>query len=459
VNRQSPAQTDAGRGGLGELLRLAWPVVLSRLGIMAMGLTDAIVVGHHSSVELGYQALGWAPTMVVMTTAVGLLTGVQVLTAQLIGEERPEAAGTVLRRGTLFALVVGLVSGLALHAGAAPFMRAIGLEPSLAAGAAHVAQVLAWSMPTYLVSVALTFWLEALQKPVPAMIVMWSANVVNLAFNLWLVPGGSPFPVDGAAGSATATFMARSFLMLGLAAWILLWPRARQEYGLFKRAADAPNWRALTRIGTAAAGSLFVETSAFAGMNVVAGLLGAIQVAAWSVVLNVAAIVFMVPLGLASATAVLVGRGYGERSPSHVWTSGTLGFRVTAAALTVIAVGVWLGADVIVRAYTSDPALAALAAPALALSSLFFVADGLQVVAANALRARDDVWLPTLTHTISYALVMLPLGWVLAHPMKMGIAGIVWSVIGASILAAGFLLSRFWWLSRPGRSRLQAQAF
>src|SRR3546814_11942912 len=96
---------------------------------MAMGLTDAIVVGHHSSVELGYQALGWAPTMVVMTTAVGLLTGVQVLTAQLIGEERPEAAGTVLRRGPLFALVVGLVSGLALHAGAAPFMRAIGPEP------------------------------------------------------------------------------------------------------------------------------------------------------------------------------------------------------------------------------------------------------------------------------------------------------------------------------------------
>ena len=82
--------------GLGELLRLAWPTVLARLGIMAMGLTDAIVVGHYSSTELGFHALGWAPTATVLTAAVGLLTGVQVMTARAIGEGRADCASRAL---------------------------------------------------------------------------------------------------------------------------------------------------------------------------------------------------------------------------------------------------------------------------------------------------------------------------------------------------------------------------
>ncbi|MEO0500685.1 MAG: MATE family efflux transporter, partial [Pseudomonadota bacterium] len=76
-----PALTPAtARGRLSALITLAWPVVLSRLGIMAMGLTDTIVVGRYSADELAYHSLGWAPTMVVITTGVGLLLGVQVLT-------------------------------------------------------------------------------------------------------------------------------------------------------------------------------------------------------------------------------------------------------------------------------------------------------------------------------------------------------------------------------------------
>ena len=74
------------RETLSELLKLAWPVVLARLGIMTMGLTDAIVVGHYASRELAFHSLAWAPSSVVLTTAVGLMMGVQVMTARLLGE-------------------------------------------------------------------------------------------------------------------------------------------------------------------------------------------------------------------------------------------------------------------------------------------------------------------------------------------------------------------------------------
>jgi hypothetical protein len=91
------------RATLSELLKLAWPVVLARLGIMTMGLTDAIVVGHYASRELAYHSLAWAPSSVVLTTAVGLMMGVQVMTARLLGEGRGDEVGAVLRRGMTYA--------------------------------------------------------------------------------------------------------------------------------------------------------------------------------------------------------------------------------------------------------------------------------------------------------------------------------------------------------------------
>ena len=87
------------RSALRDLLNLAWPVILARLGIMTMGLTDAIVVGNYSSRELAYHSLAWAPTSIVVTTAVGLMLGVQVMTARMLGEGRRHAVGAVLRRG------------------------------------------------------------------------------------------------------------------------------------------------------------------------------------------------------------------------------------------------------------------------------------------------------------------------------------------------------------------------
>src|SRR5262245_42771313 len=79
-----------------QLLTLAGPVVLARLGVMTMGLMDAVVVGRYSAEQLGFHALAWAPTSVVLTMAIGLLSGVQVMTARAIGEGRMAETGAVL---------------------------------------------------------------------------------------------------------------------------------------------------------------------------------------------------------------------------------------------------------------------------------------------------------------------------------------------------------------------------
>lgn len=441
----SPGQ-GAPDGSYAELLRLAGPNVVSRLGVMAMGLTDAIVVGHYSAVELGYHALGWAPTVTVLVAGIGLLLGVQVLTARHIGAGRPERTGAVLRRGVSYAVKIGIASTLGLVLLGPPVLGNIGLEPSLAAGASAVLIIFSLSMTPYLVADSLWFWLEAQGRPQVPMVAMWIANLVNLLLALWIIPGTSPFPVAGAVGAAWVTLVARISLLLMLAGWIWRWPHAH-AVGVFRRAApDRAEAREQRRIGYASGLSYAIEAGAFSGMNFVAAQLGVLVVAAWAVVLNVAAAVFMVPMGIAAAGAVLVSRAVGAGSVQAVKRAFSMAMTLAMGALLALSLIVFLDAGLVARAYSNDPALLAMASSALTVSCLFFMADGAQVVASNALRARGDIWWPTAMHFLSYVLVMIPLAWWFAISEGGGLDGIIWAVVIASLLSGLALTARFYWL-------------
>ena len=451
-----PAQAPSLAGGrdhpvrleLAELLKLSGPVVVARLGIMMMGLSDAIVVGRYSATQLGYHALAWAPTSVVVTMAIGLLTGVQVMTARRIGEGRRDETGAVLRRGLSYGLMIGVLSMVFLAVTGPAFLHAIRLEDDLADGASRALLIFCLSLPGYTLSVAASFWLEGLSRPGPGAWMMWIANAVNLALDLLLVPGTFGLPALGAVGGAWATTGARTFLAVAMLGYIAAMPEAR-ALGVFRkpardRAAEAEQ----RRIGFGAGASNFFEVASFASMNVIAGWLGGLAVAAWAIVLNVAAIVFMVPLGLSTGAAVRVGRAYGARDGAGVNRAGAVAFGVTALFGVLVTVVVWPSAELIASGYTGSAATIAMAAPAVALSCLMLFPDALQVVAAQALRARGDVWLPTGTHLTSYILIMMPLAWWLAIPMHLGIIGITWAVVIASFISGTLLLLRFWQLSR-----------
>ena len=436
------------RSELAELVRLAAPVIGSRLGAMTMGLTDAIVVGRYSAVQLSYHALGWAPSSVAVTSAMALLTGVQVMTARRLGEGRREEVGAVLRRGLSYGLVIGLLASAGLALLGPTFLHAIGLSRDLADGATPVLKVFCWSLVAYCVAVAATSWLEALSKPGPVMALMWIANAVNLAIDLVLVPGRFGLPAMGAMGGAWATFGARIVMAVGALGYIALMPEAR-ALGVFRRPPRDPAAEAeQRRIGYGAGASTFCEVAAFSGMNIVAGWIGGLAVAGWTVVLNVTAIIFMFPLGMAAATAVLVGRAYGARDFAGVTRIGAIAFAVAASLAALFSLAVLPNGQAIAALYTADPRVVRLAGGALALSCIFFIPDALQVVTTQALRARGEVWLPSATHLTSYLVVMAPLAVTFGLVLHMGLAGIVWAVIVASYVSAGLLLARFAWLAR-----------
>jgi MATE family multidrug resistance protein len=131
-------------------------------------------------------------------------------------------------------------------------------------------------------------------------------------------------------------------------------------------------------------------------------------------------------------------------------------FSLTCAFVALIGLIIWPNAALVASVYTANPVTLAMAVPAVALACLMLVPDSLQVVAAQALRSRGDVWLPTGTHLTSYILVMMPLAWWLAIPRGLGIMGLVWAILVASVLSGGLLLARFWMLSRRDAAMTEA---
>jgi MATE family multidrug resistance protein len=438
----------AARTDLFQLLRLAGPVVLARLGIMTMGLTDAVIVGRYSAEQLGFHGLAWAPTSIVVTMGIGLFTGTQVMAARAVGEGRRLETGAVLRRGLLYSLWVGLASMVILYVGGPLLLHSIGLERGLADGAAPVLRVFALSMPMYAVSVSASFWMEGLARPGPGAVAMWVANLVNLGLGLLLVPGTFGLPALGAQGAAWATTGARTFLAVAMLVYIARMPEAR-SLGVFAKPPREPGLEAeQRRIGYGAGASNFFEVTAFASMTIIAGWLGGLAVAAWAIVLNVASLVFMVPLGLGTAAAVLVGRAYGARDLAGVNRAGWVAFALTAVFGVVMAMIVGPSVHLVAGAYTGDAATLAMAVPAMVVACLMFMPDALQVVVAQALRARGDIWLPTITHLVSYFGVMIPLAYVLAIHAHWGIRGLSAGIVVASVISAGLLLGRFRLLRR-----------
>ena len=197
---------------IADLLRLALPVVLSRAGIMMLQIVDTVVVGRYSAHELAYQSIGIAPMITITVGAVAFMMGTLVLVAEAHGGGRDAECGAAWRRSLPWVVWLGLAAiGLTLFAEQA--LLASGQTADLSAGGARVAQVMGLSVPGLLLFSTSTYFLEGLKRPMPGLVAMAAANVVNLILNLALVPGAFGLEPMGAVGSAWATMVSRTLLL------------------------------------------------------------------------------------------------------------------------------------------------------------------------------------------------------------------------------------------------------
>jgi multidrug resistance protein, MATE family len=438
VLSDAPPPLPKGWAGVAALLRLAMPIALSRFGFFAMVLCDTIVIGHFAPEELAFLALAWTLTGIVLMAAGGLLQGVQVETSRWVGRGKPEQSRRVFLRGIGDSLVLGVVTGLIVYFATGPVLTLFQLDPFLVENGSRVARIIALSVPFHLLYIVGAYFLEAHRKPLLVTAAIIAANLLNLGMNLYLVGGLWNGPGLGAEGIAWATFGARCVLAAGLLipAFLLCrnWRPGPSPVG------EAWSQR---RVGIGAGLSNGMEAGAFNACNIVAGLVSVAALNAFTIGINIVATVFMLAMGLAAASSVQIAEAWGREDRAAVRHAGGLAFRVTVVVLGLVGCMIWIAQDLVAAGLTSDKTIQATLLSVLGLIVAVLIFDGLQVVAAYSLRAIGDVWWATALHLGSYGLVMLPLSIVLGLHFGLGLAGMYWAILIASVFAAVVLTVRF----------------
>jgi len=434
---------------------LAWPMVLTNLGQIAMTTTDVMLMGRLGADALAAGILGSSLYFAPMIFGLGLMTATSPMIASELGRNRHSVRDVrrTVRQGMWIAFMVCLPLWLILWQ-AETILLAMGQQPRLAEVAAGYMHTLQWAALPFYWYIVLRSFMSALERPGWALIVVAVAVLFNALAAWCLMFGKLGFPALGVPGSGLATTLA-SFFMFGGLALVVSFEKQFRRYRLFGRfwRADWPRFRALLRLGLPIAGILVFEVSIFNAAAFLMGLIDAASLAAHAIAIQIASVAFMVPMGLGQAATVRVGRAFGARDEAGValagWTALALGVGfMTLTGLLMITAPRLLIAAFLDPAAPENAEVVALAVSFLAIAALFQVMDGAQAVASGMLRGLHDTAVPMIYAAIGYWGVGLPLGALLAFRLGFGGVGI-WLGLSAGLAVVSVLLILRWSRRQP----------
>lgn len=436
---------------LRALLRLAGPVVLSQFAANALALIATAVIGRLGERELAAAAYANASYYLIYMLAVGVMLSVAPRVAQAFGAGDGPGVARALRGGLLLAALLSAVTlpvmwGLSFLL---PRVAPAGVDAGLVA---TYLRVYSLGMLPNLAFVALRGTLEGTGRPQAVTIialvgVAWAALAAPaLAF------GWGPLPRLGLAGAAGAS---------ASAAWLmaaLLWKQAHESAGAGQAAALTPpqlrqEVGALFRLGWPIGLTLGAEGGMFSVTTLLMARFGPEVLAAHNVTMQAITALFMVPLGIASATGVRVGQEAGAERLTHARRAGLVGLGLSSAVMLGFAAFELLAPRVVFSVFVNvnDPVNAGLLATAtgfLGIAALFQLLDGLQVTANGALRGLQDTRFPLVVSLLAYWVVGLGLGSWLAFGLHLGARGLWFGLTAGLTCAALGLVGRFLKLSR-----------
>ena len=426
-----------------QTLRLAVPVMLARAGLVILITVDTVMTGAAGGDALAFYGASLAPHITMLTVGIGLLTGTVVYVAQMAGAGRAAECGRIWMRALAIAAVIGSAYMVALLFGRG-ILALLGQFPEVIEEGGRALVLFGPGMPAMLMYVATSFFLEGIGRPKPGMVISLSANLLNAALNWALIFGHLGMPAMGAAGATLATSITRWWMFAAILLYVLTM-RDRRHYGIGVAASGRPavGTLRLLKLGAPFALAIGIETSTFSGMAALAGIISIAALAAYQIALNYMALVYMLALGLSTATAIRVANAVGAGDAVGLRRAGWTGTGLVAGLMLVVGTATWLGREKIAFAYTEDPAVLLLAAAALAIAAAITLLDGAQGVLIGALRGTADAIVPTLIFGLSFWGVSLPAAWWFGVHLGQGVPALMWSLFAGLMLATVLLTWRF----------------
>src|ERR1700692_488238 len=433
---------------LTETLKLAVPIALTQLGQIAMMTTDLAFIGRLGDAAVAAAPLAHTVFFVTFTFGMGLVSAVAPLAAQAFGARNPRLVRRSLRVGLWGALVMSLPM-MVLPLFGERILLTLGQAPAIAHLAQRYLFGLAWGITPALWFLAIRGFMGAVNRPEPGLWITLAAIPANAVLVYLLIHGefGLPRLELFGAGLATTTINSGMFLA-GL--WFVTERRPFRKYHVLGRIwrIDWMLMRQLIVIGAPISLSFLLEYGLFAAAALLMGLISTTALAAHQIALQIAAILFMVPFGVGMAATVRVGHAVGRGDAPAVKRAGSVATSLGIIFMSAMTLVVILGGFAIARfffgqAVESAGGVIELAATLLMVGATFFVADGIQTVAAGALRGMNDTRIPLLFAVISYWLIGFPAAYGLAFRMELGAVGVWIGLSCGTAVYALLLILRF----------------
>ena len=449
------------------MLMLAWPLALTNLSQHALALTDTLILGWLSTESLAAASLGANLYWAVMAAPLGTAFAAGPMLAQARGAGRlPGGAGRgwvrQMRRGArsaLWAALALLAPSLLVLWYAEPLLLATGQQPALAALAGTYLRAMMWGLPFFCGFVVLRGFLAAMERPGPALFVAGVGIAVNALLCWLLVFGAFGWPGLGILGAGIGSALANAAMLAGLLG-VMARDRVLGRFRILGRfwRPDLAKLAEVVRLGLPISGTMLLEIGVFSAAAIAMGWFGAAAVAAHAVALQTAGMTFMVPLGLGQAATARVGLFTGALRPAEAARAGWVAIGLGAGFMAAMALLLVLAARPIAAGFlgagdAGAAEAAALAAMLLTIAGVFQLADGVQVVAAGALRGLKDTRVPMLLAALGYWGIGMPVGLLLAWSAGLGPVGL-WIGLAAGLGGVALLMLRRWrLLSRASVAR------
>lgn len=428
------------RAELITLTRLGAPVALSQLGMMIMGAVETLLVGHLGPVELAASTLGNVWEWNWLCVGLGLVMGIDPQISQAHGRGDGPATALALQRGLVLALMVSVPICVALL-----FTRQglllLGQDPVVAEAAGRYNLYKLPTAPCFLICSALRLYLQGRTLMLPVTLVMWLGNGVHALLASCLVYGGLGLPALGLIGAAVAESVTFCLMLLGLIAML----RWRLHEGAWRRwdrrSFAASGLLRSVRLGVPVGLQIAFEAWAFSIATFMAGWLGGSAVGGHQVALNLAALAFMIPLGVSQGAATRVGNLVGAGDTAGLKAACAAALLLGAAVMVPPALIFAIFNERLPQLYGDDPEVVRQAAAILPIAAAFQLCDGCQVVASGVLRGLGRPDAGALLSLLGYYVIALPLAYVAAFHWGYGLPGI-WGALalGLTLVAVALML-------------------
>ena len=435
---------------LGETFKLSWPLALANLLQMATYAVDVIFIARLGPAELAASGLATSLFGLVLWAMIALTGAVAPLIAEAIGSGGPTLRP--VRRSVRMALWLAVLSGavgMGLCLLLDPIMKATGQEDRIIGFANSYNIVIIFSMIPMLLASVLRSYVSALGRPIIATAITGVGIGVNALANYAFIFGNLGAPELGLPGAAIATIIT-AFFSLGAYILIIRLDKQLHRYRVLGRF-WVPDWSRfvqIVRIGTPIALTVTAEAGIFGAAAFMMGRIGAVELAGHIVALQLAALAFQVPFGIGQAVTIRVGYFFGSRDRVGMGRAGWVALGIGAGFMTVTASAMLLAPVALMRIYidpyaAENAALVGFALQYLVLAAIFQLADGLQAVAAGALRGLQDTRVPMWIAIFSYWVpgVGLAVGLGFFTPLE-GVG--VWIGLATGLFSAAILLTWRW---------------